>query len=173
LNSYSQAGQDVFALAFCKGKLDGTFIDLGCNDPFVHNNTAALEELGWTGVCIDIIPFDYSKRKSPFVLMDLKMQQIIPDVFRDFLHKNKFKVDYLSADADDDTEMIVGKLTALVQFNVITVEHDRYRVGPDTKFALNKLLTSRGYELMVEDVKAPTSPGMPWSGQPFEDWYVR
>ena len=39
---YSQAQQDVFILNILKGKQNGSFIELGSNDPIVINNTFLL-----------------------------------------------------------------------------------------------------------------------------------
>jgi len=54
---YSQIGQDVWALetAF-PGVTHGFFLDVGSGDGVVASNTKALEDHGWTGICVDPFP---------------------------------------------------------------------------------------------------------------------
>lgn len=167
---YSQAGQDRFAWERTGKIKDGTFVDIGCNDPFVHSNTAMLEELGWTGVCVDIDKFDYAKRpNSIFIQADAR--DIIPRLDR-FIHEHGKKIDYLSLDADDATFDAMDRLIPFFRFKVITVEHDSYRVGPELQRKIHDFLAHFRYLRVQKDVLAPEAPGMPWSNQPFEDWYV-
>ena len=54
---YSQIGQDIWALetAF-PGVKHGFFLDVGSGDGVVASNTKALEDHGWTGICVDPFP---------------------------------------------------------------------------------------------------------------------
>jgi FkbM family methyltransferase len=54
---YSQIGQDRWVLqtAF-PGVTDGFFVDVGSWDGTIDSNTKALEERGWSGICIDPFP---------------------------------------------------------------------------------------------------------------------
>ena len=51
---FSKEGQDRFAHILIGNK--GKFLDLGCNHPYAGNNTAALEQLGWSGIVVDYQP---------------------------------------------------------------------------------------------------------------------
>lgn len=170
LPTYSQAGQDQWAWGVANRKKDGTFLDYGCNHPFIHSNTAWLEAMGWEGICIDIGSFDYSNRKALFLQRDgtTRISEVL-----DFCKKWEGYIDYLSIDVDDAT---IGTLKAIpfdeCKFGAITLEHDSYRIGRGVKDWAYGFLHLRGYDLAREDVKAPKTPGMPWSEQPFEDWYV-
>lgn len=170
VKSFSQSGQDVFALEVNSFKRGGTFIDIGCNDPFFHNNTAALEKFhDWTGVCVDIAVFDYSARKALFVCADARHP--IPEVEK-FIKKHNGTIDYLSLDADDATFDSMCRLIPFYKFKAITVEHDRYRLGPRLQLQIQDFLKTFGYQLHQADVLAPEHPGMPWSLQPYEDWFL-
>jgi len=58
LNSPSQAGQDLFVIAMLKGKLNGTFLEIGAGQPVVGNNTWILERyFGFHGTSIDVQEF--------------------------------------------------------------------------------------------------------------------
>jgi hypothetical protein len=170
MNTYSQSGQDLFALKSCGGKTNGTFIDIGCAEPIANSNTYALEEIGWRGLCIDMLPFDYSQRKAHYIQGDARA--IMPEIF-DFVMRHGGDIDYLSLDADDATLEIMLMLPMYKVFRAITIEHDSYRVGPGPKKQIFDYLSSQGYNLAAEDVKAPLDIGAPWCGQPYEDWYVR
>jgi hypothetical protein len=63
-------------------------------------------------------------------------------------------------------------LTGIGRYRAITVEHDVYRLGPSIQESIAELLDLSGYERHRKDVKAPKAEGMPWSEQPFEDWYL-
>jgi hypothetical protein len=166
---YSQAGQDLFVWEVSGNKQDGTFIDIGCNDPVIHNNTLGLELQGWNGVSVDIEKFDYSKRKCQFVQADAR--KIIPAV-EHFVKQRNGIIDYLSMDADDATWDALTRLIPFHKFRAITVEHDKYRVGPEIQARIHDFLKTFGYLRKHIDVCAPIAPGQPWSGQPFEDWYI-
>jgi len=60
---YSQLGQDKWVLgkAF-PGVTNGYFVDIGAWDAEVLSNTKALEEAGWTGICIEPFPRNWTNR---------------------------------------------------------------------------------------------------------------
>lgn len=55
----SQMGADDWVLSKYK---KGYFVDAGCCDGEKINNTYKLEKLGWSGICIDVFPKNFSKR---------------------------------------------------------------------------------------------------------------
>jgi hypothetical protein len=60
---YSESGQDVWLLEIAyPGVRDGYFVDVGSADGVEGSNTKALEERGWTGVCIDPFPTNMQSR---------------------------------------------------------------------------------------------------------------
>jgi FkbM family methyltransferase len=59
----SQIGQDRWvAEKVFPGVRDGYFLDVGSGDGFTDSNTWALEQRGWTGICIDPFPQDMKGR---------------------------------------------------------------------------------------------------------------
>lgn len=169
MKSYSQAGQDLFAWQMSSEINNGTFLDLGCNHPTENNNTYALELLGWTGLCVDVLPFDYSGRKAKFVQHNAAL--MFPELDEFYMHSGGF-VNYLSVDCDDATmEVLINVPFYQVKFGAISIEHDAYRLGPKLQERIHTLLLSFGYLVWKANVCAPEVPGMPWSGQPFEDFY--
>jgi FkbM family methyltransferase len=60
---YSQIGQDKWvAEAVFPGARNGFFVDVGSADGTISSNTKALEQRGWTGVCIDPFPSNMQDR---------------------------------------------------------------------------------------------------------------
>ena len=54
---YSQYGQDKFIIEqLFKRKEEGFFVDIGAHDGITLSNTKVLEEMGWSGVCIEPNP---------------------------------------------------------------------------------------------------------------------
>ena len=54
---YSEIGQDKWVLeTMFPGLRNGYFVDLGSGHGTIGSNTKALEEAGWTGLCIDPFP---------------------------------------------------------------------------------------------------------------------
>ena len=53
----SEIGQDKWvAVKMFPGVTDGFFLDVGSGHGTIGSNTKALEELGWTGICVDPFP---------------------------------------------------------------------------------------------------------------------
>lgn len=53
---YSQWGEDKFILKYFMEKKNGTYLDIGCFNPFMYSNTCLLFQRGWNGINIDINP---------------------------------------------------------------------------------------------------------------------
>lgn len=58
---YSQYGQDIFIASQYPEGFCGFFIEIGAHDGISFSNTKRLEELGWTGICIEPIPEVFSR----------------------------------------------------------------------------------------------------------------
>jgi hypothetical protein len=60
---YSQMGQDKWVSeAIFPGVKNGFFLDVGSGDGTISSNTKALEQKGWTGICIDPFPKNMQDR---------------------------------------------------------------------------------------------------------------
>lgn len=60
---YSQLGQDHWVLKHVN-KTDGIFIDIGAHDGIELSNTYLLEQMGWTGICVEPNRKSYQKLKN-------------------------------------------------------------------------------------------------------------
>lgn len=170
--SWSQAGQDCFVhnlLVRGMGIQKGCFLDIGCSQPFIDNNTYHLEELGWRGLLVDI--YDVAAdpnhrirevRSSPFLCADatkIDWEKTLPE------YNIPTTIDYLSFDIDSGT--IPGiKIFPWDKYKarVITIEHDLYQAGPEPKKLIEETLMANGYFLVCENVKH--------NDKTFEDWFV-
>jgi hypothetical protein len=175
--NYSQSYQDLFVLAMTNGKKNGTFVEIGANDPIFINNTYLLEsQFGWNGISIDIeygsqMAFKREGRKANFILQDaltIDYQKIFID------NSLPTQIDYLQI----DIEPLINSFNCLkripfdsYRFSVITFETDYHDTNTDqeTKDMVREesrlLLESYGYKMVVGDVESNI-------GFPFEDWYV-
>lgn len=165
MNSHSQAGQDLFALAMCEGKVGGTFLDLGCNHPTFHNNSYLLEsQCGWRGLLVDI-EGGCEHRKSLFIKADATKPT--PELLFQYSQMPPV-VDYASIDCDDAT---VDSLFHIpwdrTAFRVITLETDVYK-DPFRQKATRLLLHSLGYKIVCSNVVVEYPEGV---FVPYEDWW--
>lgn len=157
----SQAGQDIFALTHCKDLK--TFLDIGSCYPKITSNTWTLEqEFGWTGIRVDRIAYDGPDRESSFIQVDsrnAKWETILEE------HGIFPRVGYLSLDVDEDTlATLFGIPLAKWRFDVATIEHDSYRLGPGPRDEMRAIFLGHGYKLLRQDVKC--------DGLEFEDWWI-
>lgn len=168
--NYSEAYQDMFVLSMLNGKKDGTYVEIGAGDPFYGNNTALLEQLGWTGVGIDLDPnfveAHSQQRKNPCILRDATLID-----YERFLTAQGFGevIDYLQIDVDPADVSLKVLMTIPFEkrkFRVITFEHDHYtNPKSDVREKARKYLNAYGYQLVVGNVS-------PDENRPYEDWFV-
>lgn len=160
--SYSQAGQDAWVYSLFPPGHKGTFLDIGCSHPIEINNTYALERMGWNGLLLDVDDVGdlVSKtRSSTFIHADAT--KFGWDAYTDYTNP----IDYLSMDVDGATFDALRNIPFDRQrFNALTVEHDRYRFGPEIAAKIRAHLILFGYRIERLDV---TNDGLP-----FEDWWL-
>lgn len=170
--SHSQAAQDYFVYKILiegKEPKEGTFVDIGCNDPIAINNTYTLEHYyGWKGLLIDICDFSKEikdKRTSAFLQIDVKQKNWFELAITAGLDLSK-PIDYLSFDIDADGVSVIENFPFdRVTFRVMTIEHDKYRFGDEAQIRMREAITRHGYEPICTDVQSVC-------GKPYEDWYV-
>lgn len=164
--NFSFEGQDLFVLSLLNGKRGGVFLDLGCSHPIVKNNTFLLESsFGWDGLSVDIdenyfhlFVFRNSKKLAADCTI-LDWNQVI-----DLLGVTS--IDYLSLDLEPPAETLKCLLSipfGLIEFGVVTFEHDAYRVGEAVRVPSREVFEQAGYVRCCSNVKV--------EGQEFEDWY--
>lgn len=160
--SYSQCGQDSFARALI-GDV-GTFLDIGASHPVELSNTKGLEDIGWTGVCVEIEPSlcDLLGAERTATVIQADATQF--DWYLFLSHTPE--ISFLSLDVDEPTLRVLQALPLhSTRFKVLTVEHDRYRLGIERQQAIRQILERHGYVCVREDVCA--TPGFP-----MEDFFV-
>jgi hypothetical protein len=162
--NYSQCYQDMFVLTMLNGKEDGKFIEIGCGDPFYGNNTALLEEYGWTGISIDIdvsiTKIFAEQRKSQVITADATKMDYVSLLSGDY--------DYLQIDCDpalNSLQVLFRIPFEKCRFAIITFEHDAYDNNEGIRTRSREYLNSLGYEMVVGDIA-------PDKYMNFEDWWV-
>jgi hypothetical protein len=179
MNTNSQASQDIFVRSVLNYKKEGTFLEIGSNDPIIHNNTYVLEnDYDWKGIMVEydttfLNSYKSYRKKSIHILSDAQNVNYI-----DILDNNAFplNIDYLQIDLDVNNKSTINTLELLnstvfnkYKFATITFEHDIYTGDYfDTRSKSRKIFEERGYELVFPDVSVF------WEGKQcqFEDWYV-
>lgn len=168
--NHSQSGQDMFTLMMLNGKRNGTYLEIGANDPINISNTFLLERsFEWKGLSIDI-------QENPNFRFVRTNDYLIADAlnidYNEILERYSLPniIDYLSI----DIEPSINTFTALknlphdkYKFNVITFEHDFYSGDPhNVRIESREFLQSLGYKLVVTNLSGLGTD------YPFEDWYV-
>jgi len=95
---YSNWGLDMMADDFFKKKPKGIYIDVGCHQPLLNNNTYRLYKRGWTGINIDL-DFNTIDMFKFFRKNDISIQTAISDKEEErdlFFFHNRSPVNTLS-----------------------------------------------------------------------------
>jgi hypothetical protein len=166
--NYSKHFQDMFILTVLNGKKNGTYLEIGAGDPFIHNNTALLEtQFGWRGISIDIseaLAYKFKNSRKNTVICANALEIDYRELFSK--HCLDHVTDFLQIDCDDASVEILKKIPFNeYKFGVIQFEHDSYRLDPVIKETSRKILQDAGYVLLVNDV-AFNEYGT------YEDWWV-
>lgn len=181
MKSYSQAGQDAWVHSIVGDT--GYFVDVGAHDGIVHSNTYALEQLGWTGICIepDEAPAQELIRNRSSLTLGFAISdhegfvEILPSgksvdcrrlsTLLQFLHEWRV-IDYLSIDVEGhELEVLAGMDFDRWHVRCATIEHNFYCDGPGRKEAIADVMTANGFECFADDVVAPGY------GE-YESWWV-
>ncbi len=173
MKTYSQIKQDLFVIEKTNGLKNGLFVDIAAGHPTSINNTFLLEsEYSWDGISVEIdssFNGEWKARNSKYINADafsINYKSEFDLLLKKYNIKNK-KMNYLSLDLEPPE--LTNKLLHFLplqeyKFDVITYEHDLYRVGDIFKNDARKYLESIGYKLERDNVSN--------NGNPFEDWYV-
>lgn len=166
--NHSKHFQDLFVLSVFNGKRNGTYLEIGSGDPFVHNNTALLEtQFDWKGISIDNSPalcYNFKENRRNTVICADATEISYEDLFDK--HCVDPIVDYLQIDCDEVSIEILKKMPFKThKFGVITFEHDKYRLGTQIRDEVRKILKEQGYVLLVNDAAFTEVCA-------YEDWYV-
>jgi GR25 family glycosyltransferase involved in LPS biosynthesis len=168
--NYSQIFQDMFILAVLNGKKNGTYLEIGAQQPFYQSNTALLEtKFGWKGVSIeikeDLCKMFEEQRKNTILCQDAT-EVDYGKLLKDY---NTNVIDYLQVDIEPSKTTFEALLAIPFdeyKFAIVTYEHDHYvDMTNSYRTKSRRYMELMGYELVVANV----------SGNdfcPFEDWWV-
>lgn len=182
---HSQAGQDAWVHGLIGDS--GYFVDVGAHDGVKHSNTFALEQAGWTGICIEPneaafgalresrkcdvcqglvssdygnLPFDGVRVGSGSEVAAWPLSGLLK------MHEASDTIDYLSIDVEGhELEVLAGIDFTRWHVRCATIEHNVYCDGPTRKQAIAEIMFAHGFERVREDVVAE-------GYGPYEDWWV-
>jgi len=144
--------QDIYALVVFGKNYKGTYVDIGCRHPVLHNNTFLLEEYGWKGFAVDLEYYtpEWKKYRPNSIYKNV-------DAFS-VNYKSQFKkmeiespIDFLSIDLEgmvDRCNILKQVFESGYEFKTITIEHDAYCTGESEKKPQREFLTDKGYTLV-------------------------
>ena len=168
--NYAQAYQDMFVLMALNGQKGGTYLEIGSGDPGYNNNTKLLEELGWTGISIDL----NAKLVNKFNL-ERSNRALVQDAttadYSTLLQATNAVdvVDYLQVDCEpaENTFTALQRIPfSKYKFKVITFEHDHYtNMSSGIRKESREFLSNLGYRLVVNDISTDRN-------RSFEDWWI-
>jgi len=168
--NFAQSYQDLFVLMATRGKMSGTYLEIGSDDPYTNSNTALLEtKFKWQGISIDIkkdaVENFKNQRNNPVYCVDARYVDYV-----DLLTRSNFPsvIDYLQVDCEppEVTFEILKKLPFdQYKFSIITFEHDAYKGDSTVRDQSREFLRSKGYELLVSDLAFSKNYS-------YEDWWV-
>ena len=174
---YGQAHQDMFVSIINNFKKNGTFLEIGSNEPIYCSNTYTLEkEFGWTGIMVEYLPFFLTSYK----LYRPRSIHIIEDAtkvnYLECLKHFPKRIDYLQIDLDANNRSTLTTLENLnknvldkYRFSTITFEHDIYTGDHfNTREISRKIFSDRGYIRLFSNVSVFYENKF----CEFEDWYV-
>jgi|TARA_B100001093_G_scaffold517606_1_gene599677 hypothetical protein len=166
--NHSKHYQDLFVLSLYNGKRNGSYLEIGSGDPFVHNNTALLEGMfNWKGISIDnseALCYNFKENRNNTVICTDATELDFTNLFN--LHCVDPVTDYLQIDCDEASIEILENIPFDThKFGVITFEHDTYRLGTDIRDKARTILKKHGYQLVINDVAFSPQHS-------YEDWYV-
>jgi SAM-dependent methyltransferase len=165
--SYSADLQDEFVARILGD--EGRFLDVGCGHGFDGNNTLTLEKIGWNGEMIDFNNDDCEWNKIHRSATVFCEDVTICDwnVIVGKKPDEVIRYDYISFDVDDATIPAVEHFPwSTIRFRLMTIEHDAYRVGGDTRQIIRDIMEKHGYMLLAADICAD------FNYEPYEDWFV-
>jgi GR25 family glycosyltransferase involved in LPS biosynthesis len=169
--NYSQAYQDMFVLSILNGKRNGTYLEIGAQEPFYQNNSALLEtQFDWKGISIEIredLCKKFAEERTNQILCKDATKINYEKLLDEF--NQGTDIDYLQVDCEP-SKTTFEILTAIpfekYRFAVITYEHDHsVDVTGSYRDKSRRFLKSFGYELAVKDVA-------PNDDYTFEDWWI-
>lgn len=168
LQSTACGGQDIFAWEVLGRSSTGFVLDIGSYNLVQCSNSYGLEQLGWEALMIDIFEDtpNLAKRRGVFLKEDARTINWGNLIKIGTIPKH---MSFLSLDCDDATTETLERMPlGVISFDVITIEHDRYRVGDSPRDRQREILKGRGYDLVCGDVKV-NYPG--YFDGPYEDFW--
>lgn len=170
--SSTDAYQDDFVMKMFDYAQKGYFVDIGSGDPFNSSNSSRLEELGWSGICIDYTRYpEYKKRNCKYFAANA----LVFNYNNFFIEYEAPKIiDYLSLDIDENTTELLKLIPFDThEFKIITIEHDAYLRNKDYRSKQREILIEKGYHLLCSDVWPDSLRKLNLPGGPFEDWWIK
>ena len=166
--NYSRHFQDMFVISLLRGKMEGTFVEIGSGHPTLFNNTYMLEkDFGWSGLSVD-----HSERMCAQFSRERNTSVILADAST-LDYKSLFKqhcleqhIEFLRINSDESSLAVLDAIPfGKHEFSIIQFQHNECWWGSTYKDKSREYLNNIGYKLFVPDVAIDEKNS-------YEDWWV-
>ena len=166
--NYSRHFQDMFVISLLKGKMEGTFVEIGSGHPTLFNNTYMLEkDFGWRGLSVDHserMCAQFSRERNTSVILADASTLDYSSLFKQ--HCLEQHVDFLRINSDQSSLPVLNSIPFNKhEFSVVQFQHNECWWGSDYKDKSREYLNKLGYKLFVSDVAIDNKNS-------YEDWWV-
>lgn len=166
--NYSKHMQDMFVLACLDGKRNGTYLEIGAGNPFIHNNTALLEtQFDWKGISVEWsapLAYDFAQRRNNTIINANALEIDFEDLLVKHCMENT--IDFLQIDTDETSIQVLRNMPLhRFKFNVVQFEHDAYRLDGKIRDEARQIMKDNGYEIVCQNLCF--RPNFE-----YEDWFV-
>ena len=166
--NYSRHFQDMFVISLLKGKMEGTFVEIGSGHPTLFNNTYMLEkDFGWRGLSVDHserMCAQFSRERNTSVILADASTLDYSSLFKQ--HCLEQHIDFLRINSDQSSLPVLNSIPFNKhEFSVVQFQHNECWWGSDYKDKSREYLNKLGYKLFVSDVAIDNKNS-------YEDWWV-
>ena len=174
--NFSQLHQDMFVLSALNGMRNGTYVEIGANEPILNSNTYLLENFfGWQGISLELSAAHVKRFNALRRNICLLEDATIAD-FDAILNMAKLPpvIDYLSVDCEPPSNTFKSLLRLphnKTRFRIITFEHD-YGAANLNKNQEEMLIRQESRNFLQSHDYHLVASNISWLGKSIEDWWV-
>ena len=157
---------------------------MGASYPIGGSNSCVFDkELNWNGLAFDRVTYhpwgghfnwNQSRPRTKFFNIDVTTKECLHILQNETM--NQKTIEYLSIDVDFGNKnfgylALQNIINANIEFKILTLEHELYRIGDQIQTDTRNLLWSLGYIILFPNVSLRFDDNCQ-TLRPFEDWWI-
>jgi FkbM family methyltransferase len=139
--------------SFFDNKTEGTYVDVGANDPFIDSQSYHLEQLGWDGLLIEplpnmadilrkhrrgkVIPYACSSKENHMKILPLISFGVCSTLESKLIHTNKIKQEVINIETRT-LDSILEANQIRPNFDLLSIDVEGHEIELFKGFTLNK-----------------------------------